>query len=842
MGNIVETTRSRRLSPFQEAIGNGRNNRAARLLLASVIAAVFLLPNIANATDTPRDIVAQPKLKWHNVYMQTRFDSPEDAFAAAAAYCRSACTCPVSLTGPHPLGKGSINGSDRFYGGSYTYYYNCDINDLRTTEVDLVVGDWYCPTSTATGQNWTEDGTGSNSASNTWWIRCRLTLNEPAPQTNEPAPQTCPKKPTVGDPTYPETGVQEEVEADYRSANGLLDYVRTYRSDIGSFVSPIDVRLADYSPGSNPRGCINASYVLDSSTTPPTYETSCLPLMPDMIGRYSLTAADGRQITFVGSPTGTAANANVNDRLTQTTDSSGAPVWRSVRANNTLETYSTAGALIESARADGKRITYRYSDATTPPTTAPHPGLLIGLKDPYGRELQFFYTANGRLDHLADPAGGIYQYGYDAQGNLASVTYPDSYTKQYHYNESAYTSGQNMPHMLTGITDENSARYGTYAYDTQGRTLSTIQSGGANQHSFAYNPGNQYTLVTDPLGTQRYYRYDTLFGMAYPRGHSQPVGSGCGESNNSITYDTNGNVKTLQDFKSQQTTFTYDLTRNLETQRVEAAYTAQARTVTTTWHPDWRLESRRAEPKKLTTWVYNGQPDPTAGGGAASCAPSNALLPDGKPMAVLCKRVEQATTDATGASGFSATVIGSPRTWTWTYNAYGQVLTANGPRTDVTDTTTYTYYGDTASDHTLGDLYTVKDALGHITTYTSYDKNGRPLTIVDPNSLTTTLTYFPRGWLKTRQVGSELTTYDYDGVGQLKKVTAPDLSWIGYDYDPAHRLTDIYDNLGNRITYTLDNAGNRTREDVTDPGGTLARTQTRVYDALSRLQNIIQPE
>jgi hypothetical protein len=38
----------------------------------------------------------------------------------------------------------------------------------------------------------------------------------------------------------------------------------------------------------------------------------------------------------------------------------------------------------------------------------------------------------------------------------------------------------------------------------------------------------------------------------------------------------------------------------------------------------------------------------------ASCAPADALLPDGKPIAVLCKRVEQSTTDASGAAGLSA--------------------------------------------------------------------------------------------------------------------------------------------------------------------------------------------
>ncbi|MRV76870.1 RHS repeat protein, partial [Duganella sp. FT92W] len=74
----------------------------------------------------------------------------------------------------------------------------------------------------------------------------------------------------------------------------------------------------------------------------------------------------------------------------------------------------------------------------------------------------------------------------------------------------------------------------------------------------------------------------------------------------------------------------------------------------------------------------------------------------------------QATTDANGAQGFNATATGSARTWTYTYNAAGQVLTARGPRTDADDTVTYSYDAN-------GNLATVANALGHVTTLSNYD-------------------------------------------------------------------------------------------------------------------------
>jgi RHS repeat-associated protein len=153
-----------------------------------------------------------------------------------------------------------------------------------------------------------------------------------------------------------------------------------------------------------------------------------------------------------------------------------------------------------------------------------------------------------------------------------------------------------------------------------------------------------------------------------------------------------------------------------------------------------------------------------------------------------------------------------------TYNNLGQVLTADGPRTDVSDVTTYTYYPTTsAGNYTMGDLASVTYALGHVTSITKYDGNGRPLSITDANGVVTTLTYTPRGWLKTRTVNAtQTTTYDYDGVGQVTKITQPDGSYLSYTYDAAHRLTDIADSAGNQIHYTLDAMSNRTKEETFD--------------------------
>ncbi|MBX3475947.1 MAG: RHS repeat protein [Planctomycetes bacterium] len=551
----------------------------------------------------------------------------------------------------------------------------------------------------------------------------------------------------------------------------------------------------------------------------------------------------------------------------------------------TYEQYDATGAALSVQRASGERLTYTYSDASTPASTAPIPGLLIGVQDLHGRSIQFTYEqpADNKLAphirSITGPDGQSITADYDTAGNLIRLTWPDQSARVFLYERA------DLPWALTGIEDENQRRHATYAYDSAGRAISTEKAGGVERYAVSYAAGGgpawsvtetvigdlicrehrwqapSGTVLSLPNGQTNSLSATTTKGMVGLTGQSQPAGSGCSASASGQDYDANGNVSQLDDFNGQRSCYAYDLNRNLRTTTVQglanstscssvispnATLPADSRKTSTSWHPDWNLAIRQAEPGRITTSIYNGQPDPFNGNAVASCAPATALLPDGKPIAVLCKRVEQATTDTDGHLGFSATLQpGVPdRTTTWTYNQYGQVLTENGPRTDVNDITTYAYYSDTsftgegaaAQGHYMGDLQSVTNAAGKVTQYSLYNKHGQVLESVDPNGVVTTNTYDLRQRLLSTTIGGQTTTYQYDLVGQLKKVTLPDQSWIGYDYDDAHRQVAVYDNRGNRTDYTLDNAGNRTGETTKDPSGALKRQLSRSIDALGRVQ------
>jgi YD repeat-containing protein len=72
-------------------------------------------------------------------------------------------------------------------------------------------------------------------------------------------------------------------------------------------------------------------------------------------------------------------------------------------ADDSVEHYDAGGRLLRIVQRNGWTTTSTYSDATTPPTVAPFAGLLISVRNHFGRELRLTYDAGGRLVELLRP-------------------------------------------------------------------------------------------------------------------------------------------------------------------------------------------------------------------------------------------------------------------------------------------------------------------------------------------------------------------------------------------------------------------------------------------------------
>ncbi len=558
--------------------------------------------------------------------------------------------------------------------------------------------------------------------------------------------------------------------------------------------------------------------------------------------RVSLSRPDGKFLHFNENPLKAwTTESDVNFSVTAVYDSGTTEPptsWVVKTAANELEIYDADGELTSISSMSGFKLDF-----------LPGSRGVKQVLDSHGRGMGFEYRDDGRLTAISWGGGNRQTFDYDDDLNLTAVGFPDATSKAYRYNEPGRSVAGAPAHALTSTLDESTVEDRYWTFDSTGRATSSQRAGGAEKVTIQY--GSNTAAITDALGVTRNVAFSIFSGVARPQTVTSKSNQAILGTHASRAYDAAGNVVSRNDFNGYRTCVTNDSTRNLQTVRVEglpgtaacASYLpagstlpAGVRKVSTQWHPRWRVPIAVAQPNKLVYDVYNGQVDPVAGG-TTSCAPASAKLPDDQPIAVLCRRYELATTDTNGAQGLAAARDASvaARVNHWTYNEIGQVLTWKDP---LGNQTTYAYYSNSTADHTRGDLYTVTNARSQQVRYSRYNVVGQWLEMVDPNGVATTRAFDDRNRLKSVAAASLITSFEYWPTGLLKKVSFPDASEIRYGYDNAHRLTTVTDSRGNKITYTLDAAGNRRVEQMIDPAGVLARSLTRVPNALNRIEKV----
>lgn len=562
-----------------------------------------------------------------------------------------------------------------------------------------------------------------------------------------------------------------------------------------------------------------------------------------VLGNATLTQAfvtrgDGRLLIFTKTTTGTYVGDLDAPEIFRDALAGSNAVYQFVDADDTVENYDADGKLLSITTRDGFATNLLYDAADR----------LSSVTDPNGRMLIFNYNALGdaTIASITLPDQTTVSYTY-LNGNLRDVTYSNADYVEYTYS----TPGA----LLTDVS-HNGAAYTHYIYGGTGGTkvISTSLVGANSTYSaFTYQTsGNTLTTTfTTPLGQTETYTATVMFQKAKLTSTSGPCPM-CGVGNIAAkTYDTAGYPQSQTDFNGQTTTYTYDDARGLETQRVEASGKPEQRITNTVWNSNFRVPNQRdildaSGTETTTKWTYNArgqvlsrcEVDPSVSGASSYICGSSTNAPAG------IRQWKYSYCDAVGS--------GCP--------LVGLLLSVDGPRTDVSDVTTNSYYQTTNESgcatlggvcHHLGDPYQATNALGQIITYVNYDKNGHVARVLDANGVYTDMTYSPRGWLSTRTVRANAngtpntsldatTQFQYDDLGNVTQIQTPDLAGnTTYTYDGAHRLTKISDNFGNYIQYTLDVAGNRTRETRNDSSNNLWYAMNRSYSQLNRLYQVL---
>lgn len=571
---------------------------------------------------------------------------------------------------------------------------------------------------------------------------------------------------TTGNPINFAYGFKVQTENDY-TGSGALAFTRIYRSN-GDWLN--------FNMGKYWRH---------------NYDRSLQIINGPQSDSLEITTAEGTAYKFrsdAGDNDWQALDSDVMATFTELYDSTPTLTgYLYTSENKTKETYNTSKKLTRIEYQGGEALDLTYDGS----------GRLSTVTDEHGRTITLTYDGSSRVATAVTP-DGTFTYSYDGNNNLIEVEKPDTKTREYHYEDT------NFVNALTGITNEDSVRISTWAYDSEGRAVSSEHAGGVDEFTLTSNSDGTIT-ETNPLGKQTIYTYTVINGVRKITKVDGVASTHCPAANKLYTYNSSGYLASVTDWEGNVTNYVHDQ-NGLETSRVEAVGTPEERTITTTWVPSLRLPDVITENGKTTDYGYDA---------------------DGRQTSVTVTDTNTSETRTTTYTYWSNSTGSGGQT------ILGRLKEIDGPRTDVTDKTTFTYDSDFR-------LIKTEDALGHETETTAFDAADRPLTTEDENDVETDMTYDTLGRLLTvtRAPGTALeavTTFTYNDVGDVVTIESPNGTTVTYSYDNARRLTGMEDDLGNTITYTLDDAGNILTEERRDPGNTLKYTHSQTFDEMSRL-------
>ena len=502
----------------------------------------------------------------------------------------------------------------------------------------------------------------------------------------------------------------------------------------------------------------------------------------------SYKRADGRTYRFKTAGT----NKWTSELYPPSTLTKAGSEYTLVLADTTRIIFNDAGQMLSTVDRNGFGITLVYAN-----------GLLHTVTDSQGRSCELHYNGDGLLSNLETPVG-FFEYAYDANDNLISVTRPDGIIVQYVYGSPEVT----QTHLLTGIRDGTGALIQSIGYDDQGRVINSSLEGGIDPIQIEYLP--DYKRIVSTSDGDTLYELQASLSQRVVKEITAPpcTAPECGD-NVRLSYVFNSQLQLTRrtDANGNQISYTSDTSGYLKS-RNRAAGTADSYTTSYTWNSTLKKITARSEPSqanaksKSTNSTYD-----TAGN----------LLNIKKYGYVGSSQVNTTTS--------------------YQYNSLGQLLTIDGPRTDVQDITSLSYYPNFLNHgHNRGQLHTITNALGQVFEFGNYTVHGKPQTITLPDGQVVALTYDLTGNVLTRSIGGLVTFFEYDAAGRVTHITLPGNRTLAYTYTNG-LLSSITDGLGNTILYQYDARGREISKSIGDSQGLLNLKYTlgRAYDAHGNL-------
>lgn len=535
----------------------------------------------------------------------------------------------------------------------------------------------------------------------------------------------------------------------------------------------------------------------------------------------SIARPDGKVFYFTLANGAWVPDADVRLSLEELLDASQQIIgWRVTSNDNAVEEYDATGKLITITDIQGRQQTLTYIDDR-----------LDRVETNTGDFLQFAYSAQGFIESVTDKTNRVWKYQYDTNNNLEFVSQPDSTPaddtdnprRQYHYNEQVYTSNKNLPHALTGITDERGIRYATYEYIADGRAKASYKAGNVDRIDIGYNDTNNTRTVTNSLGDASTYSITSQLGTALVTDITGPGCSTCGSGDTSFIYDP--------------------LTNNLLSKTVNGITTKYGN-YNDNGNYRYKIEAFGTPEARRTDYTY----DPRFMNKILTITEASVFETGQKVTSNSYDDFANMTSITISGHSPDGTLVS--RTTNLKYDGpFHQLSFIDGPRTDVDDHTSLTYYSDDVAQGTnrarLKEVMNANNVKQRFNI--QYSATGKVLSEQRPNGITLNYTYYTGNdrletLTQSNGANSSITRWTYLPTGEVNTVIqaydTPVATTLTYGYDDARRLKSITDNLGNAIVYVLDTEGNRAQETTKDPDGTLVRIVDYMRETLDGVTTI----
>lgn len=549
----------------------------------------------------------------------------------------------------------------------------------------------------------------------------------------------------------------------------------------------------------------------------------------------------------------TATRADIYDELGQI----GPNHYRLTKLNGESMDY-------EFAMAGNRWLMTRYTDLNQESLSFTYnsDGTMATIVDALGRVTVLEYTTVGtrqtddgnggittqdirRVNRITDPFNRTALFAYDSALNLTSITDMGNFTSTLSYDRNLNIASITRP------------QFGTWQFLVEPSTTTTPPANDIYPAPLAPMGANERITITDPNNERTEYYFDAFNDrtwMVRPKFYR--------------AYETS------ELSNKNQPRMIYQFQRSFQGwRRITSTTDEQGNIERKTFHSNGQLRSTQYHNTAADFYEYNDDDQMTVRILANNSAVARryeynylnntTLLINEKtgPSVASGKRTQtligyddrQNVTQIT-RHGFRQTGEPLVRQQTLSYNGRSQITQVDGSRSDVDDTANFAYYECTdASNPNCGQLRTLTNALGHVVSFTQYIASGLVSQMIDDNNLVTEIAYDGLQRVTQieqydQQVPSARRTTSMNYRGAKKHIATASYAnglVVNYTYDNEQRLTEVRDNLGNRMTYAYDQDDKPIAEQTfgttnnqTDGNEQLQNTVARTYNQLDLITQV----